>query len=144
MFSRRVGWALATPHRPAAGGARDGAVGPLPPDRRAGAPTDAGSQYLAICYTATLAVVGAVPSVGTVGDSYDNVRTASMIRQLKAELIHQRSPWRTVAQLEFALFEYIDWWNHRWLHAEIGTHTSAEAEAAYYPQPRSTTEATSQ
>jgi putative transposase len=94
--------------------------------------TDAGSQYLAIRYAATLSAAGVLASVGTVGDSYDNALAESTIGQLKAELIARRGPWRTFDQLEFALFEYIDWWNHRRLHSEIGMIPPAEAEANYY------------
>jgi putative transposase len=75
-------------------------------------------------------VPGAIPSVGSRGNSYDNALAESTIGQIKAELVHQRGPWRTVAQLEFALFEYIDWWNHRRLHSEIGMITPAEKETA--------------
>jgi putative transposase len=106
--------------------------------------SDAGSQYLAIRYTDTLAGVGALPSVGSVGDSYDNALAESTIGQIKAELIHRRGPWRTVEQLEYALFEYIDWWNHRRLHGQIGMRTPAEAEAAYYAQTALLTEAGTQ
>jgi putative transposase len=93
--------------------------------------TDAGGQYLAIRYADALTGAGAVASVGTAGDSYDNALAESTIGQLKAELIHRRGPWRTVEQLEFALFEYLDWWNHRRLHGEIGLITPVEKEAAY-------------
>jgi len=96
--------------------------------------TDAGSQYLAIRYTDTLADAGAVASVGSVGDSYDNALAESTIGQIKAELIGRRGPWRSIAQLEFALFEYLDWWNHRRLHGEIGMIPPAEKEAAYLAQ----------
>lgn len=106
--------------------------------------TDAGSQYLSIRYTATLAAAGAVPSVGTVRDSFDNAMAESTIGQLKAELVHRRGPWRTVEQLEFALFEYIDWWNHRRLHTEIGIRTPTEAEAAHHAQPQPAQRAGSQ
>ncbi len=94
--------------------------------------SDAGSQYLAIRYTDTLPGVGALPSVGSVGDSYDNALAEATIGQIKAELIHRRGPWRTVEQLEYALFEYIDWWNHHRLRGPIGMRTPAEAEADYY------------
>ena len=98
--------------------------------------TDAGSQYLAIRYATTLSAAGAIASVGTVGDSYDNALAESTIGQLKAELIARRGPWRTLDQLEFALFEYIDWWNHRRLHSEIGMIPPAEAETNYYRHTR--------
>jgi putative transposase len=106
--------------------------------------SDAGSQYTAIRYTDTLAGVGALPSVGSVGDSYDNAMAESTIGQIKAELIHRRGPWRTIEQLEYALLEYLDWWNHRRLHSEIGMCTPAEAEANYYAQAASLTEAGTQ
>jgi putative transposase len=106
--------------------------------------SDAGSQYTAIRYTDTLAGVGALPSIGSVGDSYDNAMAESTIGQIKAELIHPRGSWRTVEQLEYALFEYIDWWNHRRLHGEISMCTPAEAEATYYAQTRSLNEAGTQ
>jgi len=111
VFSRRiVGWALATHMRTdlplealeMAIWTRQGQVDGLIQH------TDAGSQYLAIRYADTLAAAGALPSVGTVGDSYDAM-AESTIGQLKAELIHRRGPWRTVAQLEYAVFEYLDW-----------------------------------
>jgi putative transposase len=106
--------------------------------------TDAGSQYLAVRYADALAAAGAVASVGSVGDSYDNALAESTIGQLKAELVHRRGPWRTIEQLEFALFEYLDWWNHRRLHGEIGMTTPVEKEAAYYRQIRSLETAGSQ
>jgi putative transposase len=106
--------------------------------------SDAGSQYLAIRYTDALAGAGALPSVGSVGDSYDNALAESTIGQLKAELIHRRGPWRTAGQLEYALFEYLDWWNHRRLHGEIGMRTPTETETAYYAQTRPLTEASTQ
>jgi transposase InsO family protein len=85
-----------------------------------------------------------LPSVGSVGDSYDNALAESAIGQIKTELIHRRGPWRTVEQLEHALFEYLDWWNYRRLHGEIGMRTPAETEAAYYAQPAPLTEAGTQ
>jgi putative transposase len=96
--------------------------------------SDRGSQYTAIRYADTLAAVAAVASVGSRGDSYDNALAESTIGQIKTELIHRRGPWRTVAQLEFAVFEYLDWWNHRRLHGEIGDLPPAEKEARYYAQ----------
>jgi putative transposase len=94
------------------------------------------AQYLAIRYTDTLVAVGAVASVGTAGDSYDNALAESTIGQIKAELITRHRPWRTLDQLEFALFEYLDWWNHRRLHGQIGMKPPVAAEAEYYRQHR--------
>jgi putative transposase len=96
---------------------------------------DRGSQYLSIKYTERLAEAGVIASVGSKGDSYDNALAESTFGQIKAELIHRRGPWRTVEQLEYALFEYIDWWNHHRLHGEIGLVPPVEKEAAYYAQP---------
>jgi putative transposase len=96
---------------------------------------DRGSVYLSIKYTDRLAEAGVIASVGSRGDSYDNALAESTFGQIKAELIHRRGPWRTVEQLEYALFEYIDWWNHRRLHGEIGLVPPAEKEADYYAQP---------
>ena len=88
-------------------------------------------QYLAIRYTETLAAAGALTSVGSVGDSYDNALAESTIGQIKAELIHRAGPWRSIEALEFAMFEYLDWWNHRRLHGEIGMIPPVEKETAY-------------
>lgn len=93
---------------------------------------DRGSQYMSIRYTERLAEAGAIPSVGSKGDSYDNAMAESTIGQIKTELIHRGGPWRTVEQLEYALFEYLDWWNYRRLHGEIGLVPPAEKEAAYH------------
>ncbi len=106
--------------------------------------TDAGSQYLAIRYGEALTKAGAVASVGSVGDSYDNALAESTIGQIKTELIGRFGPWRTLDQLEYALFEYLDWWNHRRLHGEIGMIPPAEKEATYYRQHRSLETAGSQ
>ena len=135
VFSRRiVGWALATHLRTELPlEALELAIWTRQQDRLDGLVhhTDAGCQYLAIRYTDTLAAAGALPSVGTAGDSYDNALAESTIGQLKAELIHRRGPWRTIEQLEFALFEYLDWWNRRRLHGELGMITPVEKETAY-------------
>lgn len=106
--------------------------------------SDRGGQYLSIRYTDTLAAAGAVASVGSAGDSYDNALAESTIGQIKAELIARRGPCRTVAQLELALFEYLDWWNHRRLHGEIGMIPPAEKEAACYAHTRPMIGASSQ
>src|SRR5919198_6200963 len=107
---------------------------PRPALGRAGPPHRPGSQYAAIRYTDTLAAVGALASVGSTGDSYDNALAESTLGQIKAELVHRRGPWRTIEQLEFALFEYLDWWNHRRLRGEIGMIPPVEKEAAYHAQ----------
>lgn len=106
--------------------------------------SDRGGQYLAIRYTDRLADIGAVTSVGSVGDSYDNALAESTIGLYKAELIHHRGPWRDIDHLELATLEYVDWYNHRRLHGACGNVPPAEYEAAYYatnptPQPAAAT-----
>jgi putative transposase len=88
--------------------------------------TGAGSQYTSIAYTERLAVAGAAPSVGTVGDAYDNALAESTIGLFKTELIKPRGPWRSVEQVEIATLEYVDWFNHRRLHSAAGDIPPAE------------------
>ena len=92
-------------------------------------------QYLAIRYTERLAEAGAVPSVGSRGDSYDNALAESFNGLYKAELIRHRGPWRGLDDVEYATLEYVDWFNHRRLHGELGMIPPAEFEATYYQQP---------
>lgn len=99
--------------------------------------SDAGSQYRSIAYTERLAAAGAAPSVGSVGDAYDNAAAESTIGLFKTELIEPRGPWRTVEQVEIATLEYVDWYNHRRLHSAAADLPPAELEAAHYRQPRS-------
>lgn len=94
--------------------------------------TDAGSQFTSIRFTERLAEIGAAPSIGSVGDPIDNAIAESTIGLYKSELIRRRGPWRTLDELEFATFEYIDWFNHRRLHGEIGQRPPAEVELIYY------------
>jgi putative transposase len=106
--------------------------------------SDRGVQYLAIRYTDRLAEVGAVTSVGSRGDSYDNALAESTIGLYKAELVVHRGPWRGIDDLELATLEYADWYNHRRLHGACGNVPPAEYEAAYYatiptPQPAAAT-----
>jgi putative transposase len=98
--------------------------------------SDAGSQYLSIRYTERLAEAGAVPSVGSVGDSYDNALAETIIGLYKTEVIHHRGPWRHLEAVEYATLEWVDWFNHRRLLEPIGHIPPAELEAAYDRQPR--------
>jgi transposase InsO family protein len=98
--------------------------------------SDAGSQYLSIRYTERLADAGAVPSVGSVGDSYDNALAETIIGLYKTEVIHHRGPWRHLEAVEFATLEWVDWFNHRRLLEPIGNIPPAELEAAYDRQQR--------
>jgi putative transposase len=101
--------------------------------------SDAGSQYTSIRYTDRLAEIGANPSIGTVGDSYDNAMAESTIGLFKSELVWPKGPWRTVEQLELATLTYIEWFNHRRLHGSIGMISPLEAEQRHYQQPLSVT-----
>ncbi len=93
--------------------------------------SDRGGQYLAIRYTERLAEAGGVTSVGSRGDSYDNALAESFIGLFKAELLHRRGPWRGLDDLEIATLEWIDWFNHRRLHTEIGMIPPAELEERF-------------
>src|SRR3954449_41888 len=93
-----------------------------------------GSQYVSIRYTERLAEAGIEPSVGSVGDSYDNALAETVIGLFKAEVIHRRGPWRSFEAVEFATLEWVDWFNHRRLLELTGNVPPAEAEARYYAQ----------
>jgi transposase InsO family protein len=94
--------------------------------------SDRGSQYLSIKYTERLAEAGIEPSVGSVGDSYDNALAESINGLFKAEVIWRRGPWRSMEAVEFATLEWVDWFNNRRLLEPIGNVPPAEAEASYY------------
>ena len=94
--------------------------------------SDRGSQYLSIKYTERLAEAGINPSVGSVGDSYDNALAETINGLFKAEVIHRRSSWKTIEAVELATLEWVDWFNNRRLLEPIGHIPPAEAEANYY------------
>jgi putative transposase len=94
--------------------------------------SDRGVQYLSIRYTGRLAAEGAVTSVGSKGDSYDNALAETVNGLYKTELIRRQSPWRTIEQVELATAAWIDWWNQRRLHSATGDVSPAEFEAAHY------------
>jgi transposase InsO family protein len=93
---------------------------------------DHGSNYLSVVYTDRIAELGAKPSTGTVGDSFDNALAEAVNGLYKTELIRRRGPWRTVEQVELATLEYVSWWNHQRLHGELDMRTPIEVETAYY------------
>ena len=93
--------------------------------------SDRGSQYLALRYTERLAEAGIAPSVGSVGDSYDNALAETISGLFKVEVIHRRGPWRSFEAVEFATLEWVDWFNNRRLLEPIGNIPPVEAEAAY-------------
>jgi transposase InsO family protein len=96
-------------------------------------PTES-AQYLAIRYTGRLLEAGAEPSVGSVGDSYDNALAETVIGLFKTEVIRRRGPWRNLETVEFATLDWVDWYNNRRLLEPIGNIPPAEAEARYYAQ----------
>jgi putative transposase len=95
---------------------------------------DRGSQYLSIRCTERLAKTGAVCSVGSRGDSYDNALAEAVNGLYKAEAIRKNGPWRSLEQVELATAAWVNWWNHRRLHGVIGNVPPAEFEALYYHQ----------
>jgi putative transposase len=90
------------------------------------------TQYLSIRYTERLAEAGAVTSVGSRGDSYDNALAETIIGLYKTELIRRRGPWKGLDQVEYATLEWVDWFNHRRLLEPIGHIPPAEFEAAFH------------
>jgi transposase InsO family protein len=96
--------------------------------------SDRGVQYVSIKYTERLAEAGLEPSVGSVGDSYDNALAETINGLYKAEVIHRRGPWRSMEAVEYATLEWVDWFNNRRLLEPIGNIPPAEAEARYYAQ----------
>lgn len=96
--------------------------------------SDRGVQDVSIRYTERLAEAGIEPSVGSVGDSFDNALAETINGLYKAEVIHRRGPWRSFEAVEFATLEWVDWFNHRRLLEPIGNVPPAEAEARYYAQ----------
>ena len=96
--------------------------------------SDRGVQYVSIRYTERLAEAGIEPSVGSVGDSYDNALAETINGLYKAEVIHRRGPWRNMAAVELATLDWVDWFNNRHLLGPIGNIPPAEAEQNYYAQ----------
>jgi transposase InsO family protein len=135
-YARRiVGWrASRTAHASFVLDALEQALHDRRPAHRAGLihHSDRGSQYVSIKYTERLAEAGIEPSVGSVGDSYDNALAETINGLYKAEVIHRRGPWRSFEAVEFATLEWVDWFNNRRLLEPIGNIPPAEAEAAYY------------
>ena len=140
-FARRiVGWRVSTSlHTDIALDALEQALH----DRRIGEQdqlihhSDRGVQYVAIRYADRLADVGIDPSVGSVGDSYDNALAETINGLYKTELIRQKGPWRGIEAVEFATLEWVDWYNNRRLMEAIGNVPPAELETEYYEQQRS-------
>ena len=94
--------------------------------------SDRGVQYVSIRYSERLAEAGIEPSVGSVGDSYDNALAESVIGLLKTEVIHRLGPWRNSDHVEFETLDWVDWFNNRRLLEPIGHIPPAEYEASYH------------
>jgi putative transposase len=96
--------------------------------------SDRGVQYVSIRYSERLAAAGAVASVGSKGDSYDNAAAESLNGLYKTELIRRRGPWRSLDDVEYATLEWVDWYNQRRLHSWCDDIPPAEYEDLYYRQ----------
>ena len=135
-YARRiVGWRVSTsPHAGFVLDALEQAVHERRPVKGMGLVhhSDRGSQYLSIKYTERLAEAGIEPSVGSVGDSYDNALAETINGLFKAEVIDRRGPWRNFEAVEYATLEWVDWFNNRRLLEPIGNIPPAEAEANFY------------
>jgi transposase InsO family protein len=94
--------------------------------------SDRGVQYLSIRYTERLAEAGIERSVGSVGDSYDNALAETVIGLFKTEVIRQRGPWRNIDAVEFAVLEWVDWFNNRRLLEPLGYVPPVEYEVGFY------------
>ena len=94
--------------------------------------SDRGVQYLSIRYSERLDEAGAVASVGSKGDSYDNALAESFNSLYKSELIHRKGPWRNVEHVEWATLNYVDWFNNRRIHESLGYVPPVEFEDHYH------------
>jgi putative transposase len=101
--------------------------------------SDAGSQFTSVRYGERLAEIGAVPSIGSVGDSFDNALAETVNGYYKAELIRgpaRRQPWKTVEDVELATLGWVHWHNTRRLHSYLADQCPAEYEQAFYAAHR--------
>ena len=102
--------------------------------------SDRGVQYISIRYTERLAEAGIEPSVGSVGDSYDNALAETIIGLYKTEVIRRSGPWRNVDQVEFETLSWVDWFNNRRLLEPIGNIPPVKFEQLYYQSQNKTNE----
>jgi putative transposase len=136
VFSRRIiGWRVArSMHTDLALDALEQALWARSGARGVIHHSDRGCQYLSIRYTERLKEAGVEPSVGSVGDSYDNALAESVIGLYKTEVIDHRGPWRNLDDVEYATLDWVDWFNNRRLLESIGNLPPAEFESMYYRQ----------
>ena len=136
VFARYiVGWRVSrTAHASFVLDALEQAIHDRQPVHRSGLVhhSDRGSQYVSIKYTERLSDAGIEPSVGSVGDSYDNALAETVNGLYKAEVIHRCGPWRSFEAVEFATLEWVFWFNNKRLLGPIGNIPPVEAEANYY------------
>ena len=102
--------------------------------------SDAGSQYTSIRYSDRLLDAGAVASIGSVGDSYDNALAETVVGLYKTECVRHDGPWRGVDDLELATLSWVHWFNTSRLHSSIGNIPPIELEQNYYRQTAALTE----
>jgi putative transposase len=96
--------------------------------------SDAGTQYTAMRYTDRLAEAGIAPSIGSVGDSFDNAMAESIIGLYKAEVIHRRDRWESLEQVEWETMRWVAWFNHDRIYEALGDIPPAEFEDNHYRQ----------
>lgn len=94
--------------------------------------SDRGSQYVFIRYSDRLKEAGIDPSVGSVGDAYDNALAETVNGLYKTEVIHRQGPWRSLNEVEWQTLKWVDWFNNRRLLSTIGNIPPAEAEIRFY------------
>ncbi len=102
--------------------------------------SDAGSQYTSIRYGERLAELGATPSIGSIGDSYDNALAETLNGLYKTELIYRpdQRPWKKIEDVELATLSWVHWYNTQRLHGYLNDAPPVEYEEAYYAQPAPT------
>ena len=98
--------------------------------------SDAGSQYVSVAYTERLAEIGAQPSIGSICDSYDKAMVESVNGLHNTELIRRQGPCRNVEHVELATLGWVEWFNNRRLHSELGDISLAEFEHNYDAETR--------
>jgi putative transposase len=98
--------------------------------------SDAGSQLRSIRYTERLAEIGAVPSIGSIGDSYDNALAESVNSLYKTELIYgpNQGPWKTIEEVELATLSWVHWYNTQRIHGYLDDVPPAEYEGTYHAE----------
>ncbi|OTA27854.1 hypothetical protein B9T39_07720 [Alloscardovia macacae] len=94
--------------------------------------SDHGVQYISRVYSQRVEDYGLLPSTGSVGDSYDNALAERTNNAYKTELVYRHEPFETVEELEFATFQWVDWYNNRRLHQALDYKTPAQVEKEYY------------